>query len=311
MPTNDLSKADVIYLGVFRDRGKIAALAREHGGHAVTIFVNGENAPRIWGGAHDELNGLVNISLGQRRDLSGPGYLHTSWWMLGSGILTLKRDGTVEIAQELMQPSNATAWAARPHFAAVLARHGGFPRDDMVKLLRATGRGMVRAPGKFENNMEWPRCLPNEMNIGKPAFLRSFRFNICPENSLSGSGYHTEKVPGAHRGGAVPLYWGDSDGPDPEVWNPARTIRFNESNPAELAARIARLEDDEDYRRAWFSRPVLQPGAQAWVNDWAARLLQMLREQLARHFTGGGGSGTRGPTRRLGTRAASGGVRHV
>lgn len=293
-PTGDLAAADVLWLGVFHPRAGVlraAADARARG--AVTVFVSSENDANFWGGApFDHLNGAVDVSLGQRRDLRGEGYLHTSWWVLGSGILALRPDGTLPLPLELTSPAAtvgdaaAAAWAARPRFAAVLARHGGFPREQLVAALEDTGRGRVSAPGKFHHNMDWPRCLPDDMGTGKPAFLRSFRFTVCPENSLTPGGYHTEKLPTAHMGGAVPLYWGDADGPDPEVWNPRRVLRFNGSNMPEVLRGVALLEDDPAFRAAWFAQPVLTPGAQEWVNAWGARLLAMLRRALARRPAG-------------------------
>lgn len=43
-------------------------------------------------------------------------------------------------------------------------------------------------------------------NLGKIGKLKTYKFNLCPENSLS-DGYITEKIPEAFQSGCIPITW--------------------------------------------------------------------------------------------------------
>lgn len=50
-----------------------------------------------------------------------------------------------------------------------------------------------------------------------------------------------------------------------------------------LVERVEALETDEAARAAFFSEPILDPGAEAWVRRWCLRASRLLRGALLRH----------------------------
>lgn len=278
-PVDDLDAADVIIVGYFDTRMRVLDAISRHKSHAVTIFLGSENAARFWTepGEDDQLNGIATISFGHRLDLSGPGYLRTSWWLL-SGYFSLRSDGHFDLPPSLTQPTDPDAWLRRPHFTTVLSRHMSYPRGELVRLFEGMGRGRVWSPSEGYRNMEWPECLHDR----KVEFLTYFRFNVCPENSLShGGGYNTEKVMEAHLGGAVPVYWGDAPF-DSSVWNQERILWYNGTPEGDrhLNDTVAQLHEDAHFRASWFSQPILAPTAGQWLQQWAHNATSLIRNQL-------------------------------
>ena len=136
-------------------------------------------------------------------------------------------------------------------------------------------------PMGLYQTMLWPPDIPNSAE-GKLQLLRRYRFSICPENNVA-PGYVTEKLADVHVAGAVPLYWGDLES-FPEVFNPARVLRWDDFDPdpgAALRKRILELESDAVARAAFFAQPVLRPGAQAWVHAQCASAAFKLSTSLA------------------------------
>ena len=271
-----LAAADLVLVSVYGPRERLEAAVRAHP-HASWLFVSGENlavSAEYW----DHLVPLADLSMGQRHDAdllgaaaaAGARYFRVPWWLP----YTLDRHapGRCPLPAALLRAGgDAAAWRARPGFAGMLTSHYNYPRRGLLEALSKVGR--VVSAGSALNNAPWPAGLPQGHLAGKPLFLRRFRFNICPENSLSLStdaegGYNTEKLPQALAAGAVPVYWGDAV--EREVFNPARILRFNGSF-ASVAAAAARLEASAAAADAFFAQPALMPTAQAWVDAWCDR----------------------------------------
>jgi hypothetical protein len=268
-----LAAADIVLVSVYGPRANVEAAMRSHP-RATWLFVCGENAA-LGGGYWDLFIPGADLSMGQRSEDSmraaaasaGSAFLHTPWWLP----YTLDRhaQGRCPLPAALQRPANAAAWRARPGFACILSSHYNYPRRGLFDALSSIG--FVTSPGGAFHNSEWPFDLPTGHLDGKPAFLTRFRFNICPENSLSvdgDGGYNTEKLPQALAAGTVPIYWGDAV--EPGVFNPARILRFNGSTAA-ITAAVARLESDAAAADAFFAQPALLPTAQAWVDAWCDR----------------------------------------
>ena len=291
--------ANVVLFGPYGDRARDERVARQLAarGDVITIFLASENTQHT--AYADQMVGVVDISLGHRRDIDHPSYLRLPWWL---PYFLSERHGLVfPPAVVAANADGGDAWRARPSFAALLSSHYDYPRRQLYELVSGLGLGRIDAPGKAFHNVEWPAGLPNQHLHGKVEFLSSYRFNVCPENSRTADGgYATEKVAQAHLAGTVPIYWGDTP-LDPLVFNPARIIVYDGTNNRSVGDAVARLEGDEDYRREWFARPVLQPTAQAWLDGWVARFGGLLGDAMRRrgimgrvcgaaaNGTGGGG----------------------
>lgn len=278
-----LASADVIFMSIFEERDSLNSLTQRFKTSAVTVFFGSENTD---GSPYDnQLVGNAAISFGHRREAptpllqgahEGSAYLRLPWWLP----YTVRREtGGCVLPPLLFETMNPLAWLARPGFTAFLSRHTAYPRQLLFDLVMTLGR--VDAPGKAFHNMEWPSELPNSHLNGKIEFLRRYRFTICPENSRTrgAGGYNTEKLAQAHFAGAVPIYWGDAI--DTEVFNQARVIVFNDTNAAEVLNTMRMLQEDKEFRSAWFARPVLAPTAGAWLEAWCQNASAIFRTALS------------------------------
>ena len=273
-----LAAADVILFGPYGDRNASGAVARAHRGHALTVFIGGENQ---WqGGYHDQMVPDVHIALGHRRDLVAPNYMRLPWWLPYVLDASAPLYAPPRFSPRLRRRDGAAAWAARPRAAALLSSHAAFPRRELFELFNRSGLS-VDAPGKFLHNTEWPAGLPNHHLRGKVEFLERYRYNICPENSRSGGGggYNTEKLPQALMAGAVPVYWGDPI--DADVFNVERVIEYDGVSDASVMDIVVQLETDAAFREQWFSRPVLVSAADAWMGAWFAEVVALWRAGAA------------------------------
>ena len=311
-----LAKADIIFAGLNGPRGETAHLLSVHRSHAVCIWFAYENLdgyPGIgYGDFADQLIDAVDISLGQARyvlspdvaadartppgavaaslAVAAPNFVRTPWWLPYA-----LEPGRCALHPSLYARGDAAAWAARPGFAAQLAKHAPYPRTDLfanfsalaaeLNAAGAAGRAdrRVDAPGIAFHNMEWPGG-PNSHLAGKIEFVANYRFNIQPENSRSaGRGYNTEKMPQAHMAGAVPVWWGDPI--DDEVFNPARVLVLRDAgggdlDMAALVARARELETDAAAREAFFAQPILAPTANDYMERWCSRTSALLKKAL-------------------------------
>jgi len=291
-----LASSDLILLGPYGSRAVCDDFVRSSRG--VSIFLGSENTDG--GPFDDQMLGVVDVSLGHRRQMSDfaeksspwlsfmevqtvhSRYLRIPWWLPYSVDPT---SGGCAFSSSLLQTSLnssegsvvASAWRMRPGFSSLVSSHAPYPRKELFSLLRRVGR--VDAPGAAFHNMEWPEDIPGNTHLdGKLTFLSRYRFNICPENSRTrgSGGYTTEKLTQALMAGSIPIYWGDSI--DEEVFNPARVIIFDGYNEESVVSTVLKLENDQDFRINWFSQPILAPSAPRWLQAWCHSAANILRE---------------------------------
>lgn len=193
------------------------------------------------------------------------------------------------LRRELFMPTDPEAWRARSNYTAFIAFGLPYPRWNVINAMNGLFPGLrVDAPGAGARTMPWPAAFSNNAS-GKVAFLKSYRYSICPENSLA-SGYVTEKLVQAHLAGAVPIYWGAGAQPDvgfPEIFNPKRIIMWEGTSKEDAASngnatlalreRIMQLELNASARAAFFAEPILAPTAQAWVEKSCSRAMRLLQ----------------------------------
>ena len=86
--------------------------------------------------------------------------------------------------------------------------------------------------------------MKNNFGNNKIEYLRDFKFNICPENTIS-DGYITEKLFDSFRAGCIPIYSGDENiEMDLVNKNALLFYRKGEDNSA-LFKEIEKLNKDE------------------------------------------------------------------
>lgn len=169
----------------------------------------------------------------------------------------------------------ATRGGARDKFAAHIARHDNIGiRRKMIMSLQEIDR--VDSAGAFMNNTN---DLVEKFEDDKLAYLRTFKFNICPENSNT-VGYVTEKVMESIQAGCIPVYWGSGNNPEPDILNLDAVVLFNEENPEQTQAKIKELyENREAYEEFIQIRPFKANAAEL---IWAR--MEELKNELKRLF---------------------------
>jgi hypothetical protein len=116
----------------------------------------------------------------------------------------------------------------------------------------------IDCPGKFMHN---DNSLYKHFNNEKFAYLRQYKFNICPENTIS-PGYVSEKIFHAFYAGSIPIYISPNKNPEPGIINPNAVLFFEpDSDNTELLKEIKRLHEDENYYTAFMAQPVFADSA--------------------------------------------------
>ena len=131
-------------------------------------------------------------------------------------------------------------------------------------------------PSDFRHNDDDMR---GKYGDDKIAYLRQFRFNLCPENS-NNRGYVTEKIFEAIKAGCVPIYWGNEGYPEPDILNPKAIIYLDKDNPAEGLALLRKLYENPKAYAEFAAEPRFLPGAEDVIYGYYERLENKLKEIL-------------------------------
>lgn len=106
--------------------------------------------------------------------------------------------------ETLMQPLGEGV-LQRPRKAAFFTTHMLQPREtifsELSQAIEIDGYGPYFDPSIAHHNRS---------SILKDDILRSYMFNLCPENTMF-PGYYTEKVPEAFGAGCIPITWADQN----------------------------------------------------------------------------------------------------
>jgi len=112
----------------------------------------------------------------------------------------------------------------------------------------------VDCPGRLLYNDD---SLQNIFNDNKSLYLRQYKFNICPENSIS-KGYVTEKIFECLNSGCIPIYNGWSNNPEPDIINPDIILWYDEKdeqNNQNILKEIKLLNENDKFYSSFVSRP--------------------------------------------------------
>ena len=131
-------------------------------------------------------------------------------------------------------------------------------------------------PSDFRHNDDDMRGIFGDDKI---AYLRQFRFNLCPENT-NNWGYVTEKIFEAIKAGCVPIYWGNEGFPEPDILNPKAIVYLDKDNPEEGLALLRKLYEDSKAFAEFASQPRFLPGAEEKIYGYYERLENKLKEIL-------------------------------
>lgn len=139
----------------------------------------------------------------------------------------------------------------------------------MLDLLASIGQ--IDCAGRFRNNTDELKTVYGDR---KEEYLRQYRFNLCPENSL-GEGYITEKVFDSISAGCIPIYWGEYL--EPGILNPEAILRYEKGKEQELYERVRLLWEDEAAYRSFAEIPPFVDGAAEKIYQ----IIQGLHDKLA------------------------------
>lgn len=234
------------------------------------IFFTGENPDRY---PNYKNHALPHVKLSMGFDyLSAENYLRFPLWIM----YLFKPESTYEDIKKIVDEIN-NLHPEKTDFCSLVCRHGG---DDNLrgKIFEAVSSvAEVKCAGKFMHNDD---RLWKEYNNSKQAYLRNFKFNICPENS-NRTGYVTEKLFEAFRSGVVPIYWGSDNNPEPGLINKDAVIFWNPEGDNQAAlAKIKELSSSAAAYREFVSQPRFTPELVEYVWSRFHALEQRVREMI-------------------------------
>ena len=114
----------------------------------------------------------------------------------------------------------------------------------------------IDCPSNLFNN------FPNELfkKIGRTEYLKNYLFTICPENFVTKfSGYVTDKLFNIVDAGTIPIYYGDLDDIDKQIFNINRIIYFDPTSNISIikaVVQISKLLSDKNKLYEFFKQPI-------------------------------------------------------
>ncbi len=160
---------------------------------------------------------------------------------------------------------------------ACIASHDFYgTRQAICNELEQSGAAIQYA-GKWRHNTD---VLQEKFGDDKLAYLKSVRFNICPENTDT-KNYVTEKLFDAFRTGVIPIYHGSGNDPEPGLINKDAVLfwDYNGNGQAANAAVISKIHelsaDDRAYRDFMHQEKLTKACA-----DYVWQCMGALREEL-------------------------------
>lgn len=179
-----------------------------------------------------------NLSLGFNYS-SHKKYMRFPLWIL----YIIPADANFEAIKNLIDQYNNPEFRLnnkRENFCANISRLDNIGiRKKIIDTLNSIQQ--VKCAGSFMQNTNE---LQEKYNDNKIEYLKTFKFNICPENSNT-KGYVTEKLFEAITSGTIPIYWGSDNNPESTIINQEAVLFFDENNPQKLIDKVSLLSNDE------------------------------------------------------------------
>ena len=242
---NDLEisyNADIEYFGPVGSRYFL-----ENSKAKIKIFYTGEcvsqNAiNKTWSQYSDNCINDVDLSLGFDRidENKHQNYVRFPIWISYNfnGLLNNKNYTKDDIKKVIDNINNAKS--KKNKFASLVASHDATNiRTQMYdKIIKIDN---INCPGKLFHNDD---TLKTDFKNDKIEYLKDFKFNICPENTIS-DGYITEKLFDAFKAGCIPIYNGDENIELDLVNKNALLFFKKDEDNTELIKEIEKLHKDD------------------------------------------------------------------
>lgn len=251
---------------VFGDRGLIRKVAAD-----VKIFYSAENLKHVnFAQYADHALGEHCIDLAMGFEVfEDPRYIRFPLWM----DYMFPADSTEKEIRAICEKLRFPQMQLNRKFCCMVASNSADGlRDDMFNAISQIGH--VDSAGRHLHNDD---SLIKEFGDNKVAYLQSYLFNICPENT-SAYGYTTEKLFEALSCGCIPIYWG-ADFADKAVINEDAIIRWNKNDQGRAALKqIKELYSNQKLLQEFLSQPRLLPTAEEYILDIYTTIESKLRE---------------------------------
>ena len=213
----------------------------------IKIFYTGEcvsqNAiNKTWSQYSDNCINDVDLSLGFDRidENKHQNYVRFPIWISYNfnGLLNNKNYTKDDIKKVIDNINNAKS--KKNKFASLVASHDATNiRTQMYdKIIKIDN---INCPGKLFHNDD---TLKTDFKNDKIEYLKDFKFNICPENTIS-DGYITEKLFDAFKAGCIPIYNGDENIELDLVNKNALLFFKKDEDNTELIKEIEKLHKDD------------------------------------------------------------------
>ena len=213
----------------------------------IKIFYTGEcvsksTINKIWSQYFDNCINDVDLSLGfdMLDENKYTNYVRFPIWIFYHfyGLLDNKNYTKDDIKKVIDDINNAKS--KKNKFASLVASHdvSGI-RNQMYNQISKIDT--ILCPSKLFHNDD---SLKKDFNNNKIEYLKDFKFNICPENTIS-EGYVTEKLFDAFRSGNIPIYNGNENIEFDLVNKNALLFFKKDEDNTELIKEIDQLNKDD------------------------------------------------------------------
>lgn len=255
----------VAIFSVFGDR---TIIDRVHAD--VKIFYSAENLKQFHYTKYaDHALGEPSIDLAMGFEVfEDPRYIRFPLWM----DYMFPADCTEELIRAKCEQLRFPTMQANRKFCCMVASNSADGlRGEMFNAISKIAH--VDCAGKYLHNDD---SLVKEFGDNKVAYLQSYLFNICPENTAA-YGYTTEKIFEAISCGCIPIYWG-AELADKAVINEDAIIFWDRKNNGKDALkRIEELHKNPKLLEELCAQPRLLPTAEEYILDTFATIESKLR----------------------------------
>lgn len=216
----------------------------------VKIFLARENIHRNNWSQYDDLclnEKAIDLCIGFDYGINDERYIRFPLWIMW----LFPPDVTYSMVKSFCERVNSVDNSSYDdrRFCSFISSHNDDGREELFNEINAIAP--IDSAGRFMHNND---DLKTRFADDKLAFLRQYRFNLCPENSNS-EGYCTEKIFEAISSGCVPIYWGSDNNPEPDVLNLEAVcfVNVGKANDRNTLKEISSLNGDkrryEDFAR--------------------------------------------------------------
>lgn len=244
------------FFSVFGDRSIIERVHAD-----MKVFFTGENLKRdsfVQYTDHCLDNQTIDLAMGFEV-FEHPRYIRFPLWMMDC---MFPADSSEDAIRAKCQQVRFPNINEKNKFCSMIASNSADGmRQEMYEQISQIAH--VDSAGRFMHNDD---ALQNKFDDNKSAYLQSYIFNICPENS-SAYGYTTEKIFEAITAGCIPIYWG-AEFADKQVINEDAVIRWNREDNGHSAVRqVNDLYSNPKLLHEFLSQPRLLPTAEEYILD--------------------------------------------